>query len=225
MARYRVDVDEMLRYLGYAGQDLDATMRGRVEEMALLCEDISRPAFLHGTFGVMPENGGVRLAGTSLLLEGLDIAQHLDGALECAVMVCTLGLANEQRLKSLQASSPADALMFNAAGSALVESVAEACEAQVRAEAAERGLFANYRYSPGYGDLPVALQPQIVRVLGADKIMGVTANAASLLTPVKTVTAFVGLFDTPQSTSRKGCAGCPRFEYCEYREDGKPCYR
>ena len=195
MPDYKVNKSEALRYLGYAGQALDAEMEARIDKNIAACEREARPGFVFRSFPIEACERGVRLVGSSLVLEGADIARHLKGAAECAVLACTLGVANEAAMARRKAQSALDAAIYGAAGSSLVESVADACEAAVVADAAKRGMRTNWRYSPGYGDLPLALQPEIVRVLAADKRLGMVATESNLLIPAKSVTAFVGLFD------------------------------
>ena len=93
------------------------------------------------------------------------------------------------------------------------------------AEAAQRGLHTNWRFSPGYGDLPLDIQPAIVRTLEADKKLGMTATDSNLLIPVKSVTAFVGLFDELREHTKRSCAGCACASHCSLRKAGTPCYR
>ena len=225
MPAYRVDRNEALRYLGYAGQATDGLLDERIDELIAACERLSKPGFVYRIFPVEQTPAGVRLAGSSLVLEGEAIAEHLRGARACAVMACTLGLANEDAAQRMKAKSALDALVFGAAGSSLVECVADACEAAVVADVARRGLHTNWRFSPGYGDLPLAIQPAIVRVLAADKKLGMTATDSNLLIPVKSVTAFVGLFDELRERTKRSCAGCACFAHCSLRKAGTPCYR
>ena len=167
---YRVNRAEALRYLGYAGQALDAEMEVRIDKNIAACEREARPGFVFRSFPIEACERGVRLAGSSLVLEGVDIARHLKGAAECAVLACTLGVANEAGMARRKAQSALDAGHLRVRREVtLVESVTDACEATVVADAAKRGMRTNWRYSPGYGDLPLALQPEIVRVLAADK--------------------------------------------------------
>lgn len=223
---YQVNKAEMLRYLGYTGQNVDGALDGRIDELCRLCETESAPGFLFRLFPVQETSDGVRLKGTSLLLTGENICEHLHGARMCAVMACTLGLANESALHRLQAKSPTDAALFSAAGSSLVECVADACEAAVAEQAARQGLRTNWRFSPGYGDLPLALQTKIVRVLQADTKLGMTPTDSHMLIPAKSVTAFIGLFDKtyiPESI-KLGCAGCACSDHCSLRAAGSPCH-
>ncbi|MFR4805012.1 MAG: vitamin B12 dependent methionine synthase [Eggerthellaceae bacterium] len=159
------------------------------------------------------------------MLEGSAIYEHLHAARSCAVMAVTLGLANERVAMRMKARSALDAVVFGAAGSSLVECAADACEAAIVAEAARLGLHTNWRFSPGYGDLPLDIQPAIVRTLEADKKLGMTVTDSNLLVPVKSVTAFVGLFDELYEGAKRSCAGCPCAAHCSLRKAGTPCYR
>lgn len=225
MPTYRVDKAEALRYMGYAGQAADELLDERIDGLISACERESRPAFVYRIFPVEETPDGVRLQGSPLLLRGQAIADHLRGARSCAVMACTLGLANERAYARMQARGALDALVFGAAGSSLVECAADACEAAIVQEAASMGLHTNWRFSPGYGDLPLDIQPAIVRTLQADKALGMTATSSNLLIPVKSVTAFVGLFDHLQEDTKRSCAGCACAPHCFLRKAGTPCYR
>ncbi|NPD32736.1 vitamin B12 dependent methionine synthase [Eggerthellaceae bacterium zg-997] len=221
---YIADRAETLRYLGYTGQQVDSSLNDRIDLLIGECERTATPGFRYRIFPARITSTGVVVEGTSLVLEGADIRAHMTGAREVALMTCTLGLANERAQRRYATTSGLDAFVFGAAGSALVEAVADACNAAIVAEARSRGLHCNWRYSPGYGDLPLSAQPAIVRILDATRALGVTVTDSNLLVPAKTVTAAVGLFDTPQS-DRRSCANCSFFRYCTIRREGNPCYR
>ncbi len=221
---YLVDRAETLRYLGYAGQAIDESLTGHLDEVAETVQRTASPGYRYRIFPLEEIEGGMHLAGTTLVLPGDDIGKHLSGAREAALMACTLGLSNEREGRRMRLVNPLDAFMFDAAGSALVESVADACNAAIVREAHERGLHCNWRYGPGYGDLPLDVQPSIVRILEAEKSLGLTVTASNLLVPAKSSTAVIGLFDTPQDDKRS-CANCSFRPYCSIRKDGTTCYR
>ena len=224
VAGYRIDRGEVLRYLGYAGQALDQPIGQRIDEMMARCLKVSNPGFVYRVFPIDVADAAVRLEGTTLEVPGADIVAHLGGARECAVMAATAGLGNERELQRLARTGGLDGILFDACGSALAEAVADACNAAIIAEARTRGLFAKWRYSPGYGDVPLDVQPAIVRVLSADKRLGISVTESNLLIPAKSVTALVGLFDTPQEEARS-CSTCPFAPYCDLRRKGTPCCR
>ena len=54
-------------------------------------------------------------------------------------------------------------------------------------------LICRPRFSPGYGDLPLSLQPEVIRATGADRRLGITLSSSLLMTPKKSVTAIKGI--------------------------------
>ncbi|MBP7554513.1 MAG: hypothetical protein KA885_13885 [Spirochaetes bacterium] len=53
-------------------------------------------------------------------------------------------------------------------------------------------IVKSVRFSPGYGDLSLVYQKEIVQLLALDKL-GVTLSDTNILYPEKTVTAFIGV--------------------------------
>lgn len=229
----RLDRAEALRYLGYAGQELDEGLRARFERLADACERTLRPACVHAVFDVDEalscwdgDEPRVALAGSSLVLEGRSIAAHLRGARKAALMACTLGAAGERELRKHVALGPTDGLLYDAAASALVEAAANAAEAAIAQEAAVQGLHASFRFSPGYGDLPLTVQPAFLAALDAQRRIGLTVTEGNLLVPTKSITAVVGLFDRPlpSATVRDECASCQLRPNCQLRKKGITCH-
>ena len=221
---YTLDRSEALRYLGYAGQSIDPSLNEHIEELFVHCEQVSQPGWIYRIFPVNAKPDSIHLEGCTLVLKGADIFKHLHEARFCAVMAVTCGLPNERELMRLNALGGVDALVFDAAGSALVESAADACNADIVSRAHSEGLFTNYRYGPGYGDLALDIQGELLRVIGADKALGMSTTESNMLIPTKSVTALVGLFNEPQE-SQPTCANCSFTAYCTLREKGQTCYR
>jgi hypothetical protein len=260
----RVDAAEALRYLGHRGQALDDAMKDQLEGAILLCESVPA-AGLWCIFDVCGPEGaqdvkapegvtgqpapGVRLKGplAEIVLPGQSITDHLRGAKKVALMAVTLGLRNEQLAKREFARGSVPGLLFDACGSAMVESAADAlCEA-LAAEAAQDGLVCGARFSPGYGDLPLDVQPAFLRATGAGKALGITLTPGNLMVPAKSVTAAVGLFEAGKAVQTDGaraaggndalahstpnfsakgrtCETCAAAQGCLLRAQGRTCY-
>ena len=194
-----IDRAEALRYLGYTGQDMDPALAARIERVMAACEKELVPRGLACAFALAEEpateaGASLRLTGTALRLPGRDIARHLAGAEAVAVLCCTLGAASEQRLRALAATDPLEAAVFDAACSAYVEAGVDALEQRVRASAEAAGCALGSRFSPGYGDLPLAVQPQVLAVADAARKLGMSCAPSHMLVPSKSVTAFAGVF-------------------------------
>ena len=229
----RIDRAEALRYLGYAGQEIDPALRVRFEQLVCACEREMRPACVHATFIIDEarsswegDDAHVALVGCSFVLDGRDIAAHLRGACKAALMACTLGAASERELRKHAALGPTDGLLYDAAASALVEAAADRAEAAIVEEAASQGLRTNCRYSPGYGDFPLTVQPAFLAALDAPRRLGLVATEDHLLVPTKSITAVVGLFDSVSAgaAARSGCSSCRLRLDCHFRKKGITCY-
>ena len=110
-----------------------------------------------------------------------------------------------------------------AIGSALAEQAAEAAEAELRQWAARQGKYLTGRYSPGYGDWPLAVQPLLAAALDTARRAGLCVTENNLMTPRKSITAILGVSDHPVRGHLAGCGHCVLRTRCEYRKRGITC--
>ena len=225
-----IDRREVLRYLGYTGQPLTPELDARIDEVVASCLSIARPRGCVRVFDVDEaastwegSEACVRLEGSALRLEGTSISAHLAGARAVGVMAVTIGMGIERELRRLALTDTVAQVIFDSAASTTVERAADAAEASLMAAAHARGLYTNSRFSPGYGDLPMSTQPALLATLDAQRRLGITLTSTLLMTPTKSVTALVGLFDAPQPSLRPSCAGCLCFDFCSIRPTGRTC--
>ena len=226
-----LDREEALGYLGYGKQKLDGDLEARFAALALECEKTLSPAYSWAAFAVeriVPDGEcpGVDLAGTSARLVGESMAAHMKGACGVAVLSCTAGMDSERAIARYQATSPTDALFYNACAAALVEACANRVEAEVVLRANEVGLHTNWRFSPGYGDAPLSMQPDLLCALGAPGRLAVTCTDSFLLVPSKSITAVVGLFEPGVCATgvRRSCTTCSLGQVCMIRKQGRICH-
>lgn len=219
-----VDEREVMRYLGYHGQELTEELERRIGRDTQRCLQVARPRFTLATFGVAGvDERGVRLEGCALALTGHDIAGHLADATEVALLAVTLGADVDRELRRLSLTDPLGQVIFDSAATALVERAADAAEASVRSYAAEQGAFTSWRYSPGYGDLPLSVQGAFLATIDATRQLGITLTPSNLMVPTKSVTAIVGIHPTPQPGLESSCASCTLAEFCTIRQTGRTC--
>ena len=140
------------------------------------------------------------------------LARHLCGCRRVFVMAATVGHGLDRLIARYGVVSPAKAVMFQAIGTERVEAL---CDAVCTQLANTCGGYATPRFSPGYGDLPLDVQREVCESLQAGRRIGVTLNDALLMAPTKSVTAFVGIADQPQS-QRVGCRACEKKD-CVFR--------
>ena len=210
---------EALRYLGVPQPTEE--LRREAEQLADEMSATIQPKYFYRALAIEHLPDSVRVQGTGIELTGSTALGLLENCGRAVLLACTLGARFDAKLLALQARDMAKAVIYDALGSAFVEA---GCD-QAEREIAERfpDLHLTDRFSPGYGDLPLTLQPQLCAVLDAERRLGLTVSQSLLLNPVKSVTAVIGLSDAPQPARIRGCAHCNLRETCTIRKGGSTC--
>ena len=214
-----LDRREALRYLGMGEPDEAAL--ARAEETAGALERRLRPRYLFRVFALEQGQTGVMLIEAGLTLPGSLARSMLKDCGQAVLLACTLGAEFDRLLRYAQARDMAQAVLLDACGSAYAEYGCDMAQAEIAAR--HPGLYLTDRFSPGYGDLPLSVQPGLLRALDAEKRLGVYAGESFLLNPMKSVTAVIGLSDRPQPAKIRGCGACCLREKCVYRKRGVTC--
>ena len=103
----------------------------------------------------------------------------------------TLGTDIDRIIMKYGKLSPTKALFFQAIGATMIEAL---CDEFCKDIKAELNVNLKPRFSPGYGDLDLSCQKDIFKVLNCSKNIGLTLNNSLLMSPTKSVTAFVGIY-------------------------------
>ena len=117
-----------------------------------------------------------------------DLTKNLRNCNEAFIFAVTIGTGVDRLLKSLSLVSSADLFITDGLASALVESACDEAEKRIKGE-----LICNPRFSPGYGDLSLSVQPGILQLLNAERLLGIKLNESLMMTPTKTITAIMGI--------------------------------
>ena len=214
------NIDDVLRYLSIRGETPDG-LRRQVERAAAKLAETIQPKYVYRAFPLEHTNDGIVLQGGGVTLTGNFAAKMLKTCDTAVLLCCTLGIAFEQRLRAMERRDMGEAVIFDACGSAWVESGCDAAEEEIAARFA--GRYLTDRFSPGYGDLPLSLQPAVLAALDAEKRLGIHLSDSFLMTPSKSVTAVIGISDTPQPAWVRGCGYCVMHRTCDYRKGGTTC--
>ncbi|MCL2495901.1 MAG: methionine synthase [Clostridiales bacterium] len=209
---------EVLRYLGYCGQELTPELDARIEAAMAECREAARPRHLLRRFALKHETAGMHVADSGIILSGESVVHYLTGAREVALLAATLGAELETLIRRKQHTDMAYALMLDAAATQLVEYTCDDAGDVLRAQVADEGLCVGERFSPGYGDIPMALQPSLLALLDAPRRIGLSCTDKYILTPRKSVTALIGLFTGQPPEGGNGCAQCSMRDSCVIRK-------
>lgn len=105
------------------------------------------------------------------------------------VYLCgTLGPEFDRHQRALGAVSASEAYNAQILGLQEVEKLMDELEEKARSSLRE-GEVLEKRKSPGYGDMPIEESKNIIDILDASKLIGVTLTDSYLLVPSKSVTA------------------------------------
>lgn len=216
----KLNVDEALRYLG-AGGRADEEVRRAVQTVADQLTAAVQPRYTYRVCSLRQTEEGFLLPEAELLLPGRSAKTMLAQCDQAVLLACTLGAQFEALLRAEQARDMARAVILDACGSAWVESGCDEAERELAARLPGRHL--TDRFSPGYGDLPLSLQPKLCAALDTQRRLGLCVTEHFLMNPSKSVTAVIGLSDRPQMARIRGCAYCTMRETCALRKGGMTC--
>ena len=221
-----IDKQEVLRYLGYQGQKIDVGLDEMINSCIQQCQVFSIPRYCYQIFDCHPEDDCIVLDHTSLRSKGNSIYEHLKDAKRVAVMAATLGAAFEKQIQVAEKMSMTKALVLDSCGTEYIEKVCDTIEEEIKQVAAREGYTTNFRFSPGYGDLPLEQQPEIIRLLDTSRKIGLTCTPTLIMLPRKSVTALIGFLPQGQQQEKaKPCDICQFRETCKLRKEGRTCGR
>lgn len=211
MTLEKLNRSEAIRYLGGAGIQMNDQMEVLMDECEKMVLEKAAPKFLYIELD-LPCN---------TIMGGRDIANHLDGCEKAILMCATLGAEIDKLIRISQISDMAKAVVLDSFASVAVEQVCNKVD-EIIAEKYD-GYYMTFRFSPGYGDYPISLQQDFLRMLDAPRKIGLTTNENFLLMPTKSVTAVMGLSKNPIERKKRGCAICNMRGECRFRKNGEHC--
>ena len=121
-------------------------------------------------------------------LESENLSYALGESKEAFIFAVTLGMGVERALLRLSRLSVSEHFIADALASAYAEAAADCAQEMLNGYGKTKK-----RFSPGYGDLPLEIQPQVLSMLEADKTLGLTVTDSLLMKPQKSITAIVGI--------------------------------
>lgn len=147
----------------------DAELTKRIDKVEAELLKVARPKSVHKLIKVK-----------ELPFKSENLKRFLGDCEECYLFAATLGHEVDLLIRRYSIMSPADLLILQASAATMIEQYIDE-------------LFPCPRYSPGYGDLPLSVQPKFLEMVDAGKTLGITLTDAYLMIPSKSVTAIIGV--------------------------------
>lgn len=182
---------EAARYLGYGNYAVDQKTELMIQESFQELELIAKPKFVYGVYPLkFQENTSVLIE--TLKIESKDLCKNLSGCREVVVFGATLGTEVDRQLRKYEVVNIARAVVFQACAAAYLEAYCDEIQSGFGKENTRP------RFSPGYGDFSILHQKDILQLLDASKKIALTMTEGYMLSPSKSVTAFIGIEGTKE---------------------------
>ena len=211
--------DEALRYMGYHGIKsnspvLDSQTKNLLNGTEKMVLEAAKPQCTWRLF--TRENVPLEL----LTNQGIDISAHLNGCTHIVFMCATIGPEIDRLIRKLQVTDMAKSIVADSFSSVAVEQVCDKLELQISKAVKQKlgDVYLTFRFSCGYGDFPLAIQSEFLSVLDATRQVGITVTEGGLMTPVKSVSAVIGISDKPVNKQRRNCKSCPQHDTCKFHD-------
>jgi len=181
----KVNKKELLRYAGGSKNDVTLTLMERVieEYSSVFCYRVAYTVLDIKTADSITDFGLFTVRSKSL-------ATALSGCGSAYLLAATVGGALDRAVRSLSITSPAASHMLDSFGSERVESLLDCFTEALESETGEP---LTPRVSAGYGDIPLSAQGYFFKLLSPEGKIGLYLNDSLLMTPMKSVTAFIGI--------------------------------
>ena len=158
-----------------------------------------------------PRRRLLRLPAADFPLPGRDAPALIADCHEMLLIAATLGAEMDARIRRESLMDMALGLAVNACAAAFLEDYLNTLPLPLA-----EGEYPTPRFSPGYGDLPLAMQTAFLRRLEAHR-MGLFETGAHMLVPEKSVTALCGITHAPRAQCLRACDRCAKVD-CPFRE-------
>lgn len=207
-----IPVKEVLHFLGWRGTPVE---QGILKQIASLSDEVTKIVQPHVIIRRFAIGSSGALDGTSFFPQGNDVHALLSSCCEAVLLAATLGAQSERMLLRARAQGAERALLLDAVMSAAIEEVCDQAERKLREEIQREGLYLTDRFSPGYGDMPLAQTKEICEVFNAAKSIGLTVSHSGIMIPRKSVTAVMGVSQAPVVRRPRGCEACSMRSRCQ----------
>ena len=208
---------ESARYMGVRGVPDEKTAE-LLDKYEPIVRRRLRPAYVYRETPLYIEADGVHFEGIDAVFTGNDIKKHLNGCERAVLLAATVSAEADKLIRQTSVVGMAETLAVDCLCSSAIEQVCDKAEQEIFS--VNPAKFRTWRFSAGYGDLPINLQKDLIIALNAQRRIGLTVTDNFLLIPSKSVTAIIGISDNPVEKGEKGCTACNMRDNCGFRLNG-----
>jgi len=203
---------QILRYAGMMAGKTDDSVEGLIDKCYPTM--IEAMKFKSCYLEVPVSIDGDYVSFEYLGVHSRNLCSVLAGCSKAILVVATAGMQADMIVKRAEVTSKAEALIMNSIAVAGIEKYMACFNEFIKEQYEDYSL--RPRFSPGYGDVPLSMQTELLSVLDSKRKIGVALSDTLLMTPSKSVSAIIGLGEEGCIHIDRDCDLCSKFD-CEYR--------
>ncbi|MGN1417840.1 MAG: vitamin B12 dependent-methionine synthase activation domain-containing protein [Acutalibacteraceae bacterium] len=180
---------EALRYMGYKAKEVPDDIEGLFSLcLKLLSQAVTFKACFTKTKISFLGDGRLDLGFGEF--KSYHLEKNLQNCGEAYIFAATAGIGADRLIMKYSRTVPSKSVVIDALASAAVEGWCNKINAEMSQNKKTRP-----RFSPGYGDMELKNQKNILEFLDAYRKIGISLSDSLLMTPTKSVTAVVGILN------------------------------
>ena len=183
---------DALRYMKVPPTVRDEELTRTVREAFMNLEVYIEPRCVWGRFRIGHFDGGIAFEGTEIYSR--NIANLTEKSDECILLAATLGHEVDRQIALAQRKNMLEGVALDACAGVRIDAYIDGYVLNEIMPALQEGEKLTHRFSPGYGDLSMNVTEDIIAILNATKRIGLSVTRSLMMTPMKSVTAIIGVF-------------------------------
>lgn len=223
-----IDRKEVLRYLQYKNQNIEDDLNEVIDNCIHLTKQVINPRYTYKICEIdkkkTEEDGNiVYLKNENIEFESKDIYNLLIDCDKCILMSATLGVEIEKEIRKLTYTELTKGVIVDACATTAIEEVCDIVQNNIEQDLLNEGKSITMRYSPGYGDLSIEKNKDILNALSSYNRIGLTVSDSKIMMPRKSVVAIIGVSNKVIKKSKKSCENCSNRYNCRFKKEASSC--
>ena len=215
--------EEVLRYLEYKGQIIDDNLKETINQCKNITKARINPRYTFRVYSIKKNKGIIEFEGSNLKLESRDLYNVLKDCNKCILMAATIGLDIEKDIRKYSLTELTKGIIIDSCATTAIEEVCDMVQEEIQNNILEDEQHTTLRYSPGYGDLPIEKNKDILDLINGQKEIGLTITTNGIMIPRKSVIAIIGISDNKLSQVKKSCKNCNNKDTCKFKRGVDSC--
>lgn len=185
----KYDLQETARYMGYKhGAEPSEEICELVDEAYKELCKVIQPKYIYKEYDFTRTEDGIMVDGIEF--KSKKLLTHIRNSTSIILFGATLGQGADALIRKYSIADIAMTAVVQAVAGSMVENLCDiACDEMKKEIEGEH----RPRFSPGYGDFHISAQADFFNLLPMNKQLGISLSDGFMMTPTKTVTAFIGV--------------------------------